>query len=58
MSILESKIRKKIMIISGDSRGLIKKLKNMHILKRIVGDIGKNTNKVVNKKRNNNFKEK
>lgn len=58
MSILESKIRKKIMIISGDSRGLIKKLKNMHILKRIVGDIGKNTTKVVSKKRNNNFKEK
>lgn len=46
------------MIISGDSRGLIKKLKNMHILKRIVGDIGKNTTKVVSKKRNNNFKEK
>lgn len=46
------------MIISGDSRGLIKKLKNMHILKRIVGDIGKNTHKVVNKKRNNNVKEK
>lgn len=46
------------MIISGDSRGLIKKLKNMHILKRIVGDIGKNTNKVASKKRSNNFKDK
>lgn len=40
------------MIINADSRGVIKKLKNMHILKRIVGDLGKNTH--INKKKNNN----
>lgn len=36
MSILESKIRKKIMLVTADGRGLIKKLKNMHILKRLI----------------------
>lgn len=38
MSILESKIRKKIMLVSADGRGLLKKLKNMHILRRLIAD--------------------
>jgi len=38
MSILESKIRKKIMLVTSDGKGLMKKLKNMHILKRLIND--------------------
>lgn len=38
MSILEKKIRKKIMLVSGDGRSVLKKLRNMHILKRIISD--------------------
>lgn len=38
MSILESKIRKKIMLVTADGRGIMKKLKNMHILKRLITD--------------------
>lgn len=36
MSILETKIRKKIMLISSDGRGLFKKMKNMDILRRLI----------------------
>ena len=38
MSILESKIRKKIMLISSDGRGLFKKMKNMDILRRLISE--------------------
>ena len=36
MSILEKKIRKKLLFVTSDGRGLLKKLKNMDILKRII----------------------
>lgn len=38
MSKLESKIRKKLLIINGDSRSIMKKIKNIEILRRIVQD--------------------
>ncbi len=38
MSKLESKIRKKLVIINGDSRSMMKKIKNIEILRRIVQD--------------------
>lgn len=40
MSILESKIRKKIMFVTSDGKGLMKKLKNMYILRRLVAEPG------------------
>jgi hypothetical protein len=38
MSLLELKIRKKIMFLTADGRGLAKKMRNMHILKRLITD--------------------
>mgnify|MGYP006869345258 CR=1 FL=1 len=38
MSKLEYKIRKKLLIINGDSRSIMKKIKNIDILRRIIQD--------------------
>jgi hypothetical protein len=38
MSMLELKIRKKIMFLTADGRGLAKKMKNMHILRRLISE--------------------
>lgn len=36
MSILEKKLRKKILLVSSNPKNLLKKLKNMDVLRRIV----------------------
>lgn len=38
MSKLEYKIRKKLLIVNGDSRSIMKKIKNIDILRRIIQD--------------------
>lgn len=38
MSKLEYKIRKKLLIVNGDSRSIMKKIKNVDILRRIIQD--------------------
>lgn len=38
MSKLESKIRKRLVIINGDSRSVMKKIRNIEVLRRIVQD--------------------
>jgi len=38
MSLLEKKIRQKLLFVSSDGKGLLKKIKNMDILKRIISN--------------------
>ena len=55
ISILEKKIRKKIMLVSSDGRGIFKKMKNMDTLRRLISEnkIDKIGHKKNNRKGNN-----
>ena len=38
MSLLEKRIRKRLVLLTSDGKGLLKKIKNMDILKRIISN--------------------